>query len=101
MSGFGYNCPIFKYVILNSYTASINSFNCLPAQHLCKFQTFIMKDKDNKEISNNSKSGIGEPIAQNPNPRANENIRDPSEDAKPDPEATDKPGSEITDGEAG
>ena len=60
-----------------------------------------MNDKDNKKKSNDPKSGIEEPIAQNPNPRANENIRDPSEDPKPDPEATDKPGSEITDGEAG
>jgi hypothetical protein len=60
-----------------------------------------MNDKDKKDESKNPTPGTGEPIAQNPNPRANENIRNPSEDPKPDPEATDKPGSEITDGEAG
>lgn len=60
-----------------------------------------MNDKNKKDKSNAPKSGIGEPIAQNPNPRANENIRNPSEDPKPDSKARDKPGSEITDGEAG
>ncbi|WP_207497154.1 hypothetical protein [Aridibaculum aurantiacum] len=46
--------------------------------------------------------GKPSPMAQNENPRANENIRqDPSEDPKPDPSATDRVGSEITDGEGG
>ena len=60
-----------------------------------------MNDKDKKQKDKDHKQGIREPIAQNPNPRANENIRNPSENPNPDPEATNKPGSEITDGEAG
>ncbi len=50
--------------------------------------------KTKKRKSKDPKSAIGKYVAQNPNPRANENIRNPSENPKPEPEATDKPGSE-------
>jgi hypothetical protein len=38
-------------------------------------------------------------VAQNKNPRANENIRIRTEEPKSDPEAENEVGSEITDGE--
>ena len=42
-----------------------------------------------------------EQMAQNPDPRANENIRIGTEDPEVDPEASSGVGSEITDGESG
>lgn len=56
---------------------------------------------NDKEKDQPVQTGITEPKAQNPNPRANENINDPTKNHKPNPDATDKVGSEITDGEAG
>ncbi len=56
------------------------------------------KDKERQKIA--EENGIGQQPAENSDPRANENV--PDKDKKiPDPSATDKPGSEITDGSAG
>ena len=64
-----------------------------------------MMEKDNKgQVGNESKKESQEEspdykIAQNPNPRANENIKEaPFEKTQPDSTAV---GTEITDGEAG
>ncbi len=57
------------------------------------------KEKERQKIA--EEHGIGREPAQNPNPRANENVPDGDNNPKPDSSATDKPGSEITDGGAG
>ncbi len=61
-----------------------------------------MNDKTEKQREEIAKEhGIGQQPALNPNPGANDNVKTPGDNPKPDPKATDKPGSEITDGGAG
>ncbi|MDB5192336.1 MAG: hypothetical protein JWQ96_1899 [Segetibacter sp.] len=63
-----------------------------------------MNNEDNKPAeSDQTKYTIpsAEQMAQNPNPRANENIRIGTEDPQVDEEAASGVGSEITDGESG
>lgn len=55
--------------------------------------------KAEKEDLKNSQPKEEQPVAQNPNPRANENIR--TEEEPSSPQRTTGPGTEITDSEAG
>ncbi len=57
------------------------------------------KEKERQRIA--EEHGIGQQPAQNADPRANENVQDNDGNKEPDPSATDKPVSEITDGEGG
>ena len=49
------------------------------------------EEQSKKDVAKNDE------VAQNPNPRANENLKDKTDEHK----NTDKVGSEVTDGEAG
>ncbi len=53
------------------------------------------------EADKQTKGADEQPLAQNENPRANENIRVRTDDSTTTKEKTDAVGSEITDGEAG
>lgn len=67
-----------------------------------KFYPFTEKMNREKQAQPTESDLTQEAVAQNPNPRANENIRS-GEEENPDDTThrTEGPGTEITDGEAG
>jgi hypothetical protein len=60
----------------------------------------MKREEESTPVQKNTANPGAEPIAQNPNPRANENIRVRSEEpGKENADIEDEVGSEITDGE--